>query len=114
MSNLEAIRKKLVKRREELLALEAISLNKLRVADDTVKDPADEAFSITQEEIGISLYNNELAEYKRINKAIEMIDNGTYGICAECSKLIAEKRLTVYPNASRCLPCQEIFEAEVL
>ena len=45
-----------------------------------------------------------------INNALEMIDNGTYGICTECGNPISEKRLMLFPNATRCLACQEALE----
>ncbi len=43
-----------------------------------------------------------------------MIESGTYGVCAECGQPISEKRLSVYPNTTRCLPCQEAYEAGLL
>ncbi len=39
-----------------------------------------------------------------------MIVDGTYGICIDCCQPISEKRLKSYPNATRCLSCQEVVE----
>lgn len=41
-----------------------------------------------------------------IDKALERIANGVYGICVNCGKPIPEKRLEVMPEAERCLDCQ--------
>ncbi len=79
---------------------------------DQVQDQADQALSSAFETLKSSLHNNEYEEYKMIEKAIEMIDAGTYGRCIDCQQLISEKRLLSYPNATRCLPCQEKAEEE--
>lgn len=47
-----------------------------------------------------------------VKAAISRIDNGTYGICYGCGDPIPIMRLTAQPDASRCLKCQEEFEAE--
>jgi DnaK suppressor protein len=109
MSNLETIKHKLLARKQELE--QALSLMyKEHVSDDQVQDTGDQALSSTLEEVRISLHNNELDEYQRILRALDMIDAGTYGICVDCSNTISEKRLLLFPNATRCLACQEALE----
>lgn len=76
-----------------------------------VQDAGDQAMSASMESLLSSYQQNEAIEYDRILKALKAIDNGTYGICIDCDNEISEKRLKHYPNASRCLACQEIFEA---
>ena len=39
--------------------------------------------------------------------ALERMNMGIYGKCVDCGKEINEDRLTAYPQASRCRPCQE-------
>jgi DnaK suppressor protein len=75
-----------------------------------VQDVGDQALSSSMETIKISLQDAELDEYNKIVKALEMIEEGTYGICVDCSQPISEKRLKLFPNATRCLKCQEILE----
>ncbi len=41
-----------------------------------------------------------------IEAALERIDNGTYGICAQCKALISEGRLKVVPTAKLCIDCK--------
>ena len=109
MSNLETIKHKLLARKSELE--QALSLMYTeKVTDDQVQDTGDQAVSSTLEEVRISLHNNELDEYQRILRALDMIDSGTYGICIDCSNSISEKRLLLFPNATRCLACQEALE----
>lgn len=108
--NLEKIRQELVERKLQLEAeLKAMSQESL--TDDQVQDPGDQAQSLTMEALRSSLQNQELAEYTMLGKAIDAIDAGTYGICMDCGEQISEKRLKVYPNASRCIACQEALES---
>lgn len=109
MSNVESIKQQLLERKQQLE--EAMSLlYKEKVSDDQVQDTGDQALSSSLEEIKISLHNNELDEYQMIMKAIDMIDQGTYGVCIECGNVISERRLSLFPNATRCLACQEAME----
>ena len=80
--------------------------------NDQVQDPADQALSSAFETLKSSLHNNEYEEYKMIEKALEMVDAGTYGMCVDCHQAISERRLQSYPNATRGLPCQETAEEE--
>ncbi len=48
-----------------------------------------------------------------VDKALERIDNGTYGICKYCNKEIAEKRLRARPASSSCIECKKNLKMEV-
>lgn len=108
-TNLVQIKKALLERKAKI-EQELERLSKEKIGDDQVQDPGDQAMISTMEDISISLQNNELGEYDMILKALGMIEQGTYGICVECDQPIAEKRLQLYPNATRCLVCQEALE----
>lgn len=40
-----------------------------------------------------------------IDRALERIDAGTYGICISCDELIAPERLEARPVTDRCVTC---------
>lgn len=40
-----------------------------------------------------------------VQRALEKIDEGTYGICERCGQPIAEARLEVMPAARYCINC---------
>jgi DnaK suppressor protein len=107
--NLKEVRESL-KQRLGQLELQLDTLSKEPITDDQVQDPGDQALSSTMETLRSSLQDTELAEYNRIVRALEKIDEGTYGVCIDCGGEIAEKRLSSYPNAERCIVCQEQFE----
>ncbi len=107
--NLEQVKNGLNKRRKELEE-QLTLLSTEKITDDQVQDPGDEALSSTMENLRSFLQDAELQEYKRIVQALEKIEDGTYGVCIDCAEEISEKRLKHYPNAARCLACQEAFE----
>ena len=97
--------------RQKRLELDIVDLQNGKYDSDmTAQDPADQASSAVFENIQNSLQNNELEEYKMIVKALDMIDKGIYGSCIDCEESISERRLQSYPNASRCVMCQERAE----
>lgn len=77
---------------------------------DEVQDAGDQALTSTMEALSSSLQDTKVAEYHRIVKALAMLDEGTYGICVDCQEPISEKRLKSYPDATRCIACQEVYE----
>lgn len=108
---LEEIRTELQARKLEL-EQEMTGLYQEKFSDDQVQDSADQALSSTMESLKASLHDTKNDEYKRVMQALEMLDEQTYGVCVDCGKDISEKRLKYYPNASRCLQCQEGFETQ--
>jgi DnaK suppressor protein len=48
---------------------------------------------------------------KKIKKALERIDNGTFGICETCGEEISVKRLKARPVTSQCIECKSKEEA---
>jgi DnaK suppressor protein len=107
--DLNAIKKELHERK---LALEQelTQLYSEKFSDDQVQDPGDQALTSTMESLRSSLQDSRIDEHNRIVKAIKMIDEGTYGICIDCGQAISPKRLSLYPDATRCISCQEAFE----
>ena len=47
-----------------------------------------------------------------IEEALDAIENGEYGICAECGEPINEKRLLLMPFTLLCVRCQSEIEKQ--
>ncbi|HEV2916399.1 MAG TPA: TraR/DksA C4-type zinc finger protein [Candidatus Babeliales bacterium] len=107
-NKLDAIKKELLERKQVLD--EQLSQRSFTQADTTGKDPGDQALSSTMETLQRSLQDTDYEEYNRITQALEKIADGSYGICVDCNEMIQERRLKFYPNAARCLACQELYE----
>ena len=108
-SELAEIKAELVKRKYAL-EQDMSKLHTEKFSDDQVQDVGDQALSSTMETLRSSLQDSKFSEYQRIVKALEMIDEGTYGICVDCELPISMRRLQSFPNATRCLACQEAYE----
>jgi DnaK suppressor protein len=48
---------------------------------------------------------------KKIKKALDRIENGTFGICESCGEEISIKRLKARPVTSQCIECKSKEEA---
>ena len=108
-NDLEKVESELRKRKIELEEKFEI-LSKEENSDGQVHDAGDEAMFSMTETLKVSLQNNEYEEYRMILKALEQVQRGDYGICVDCQQPISPKRLSSYPNAARCVLCQEALE----
>lgn len=68
----------------------------------------------------ISEYADELSiearlesEYHNVERALELIEKGTYGICKYCQKPIDVKRLEARPASSSCIDCKKLLTQEL-
>jgi DnaK suppressor protein len=110
-TDMEKIKKDLIKRKLELEAqLAQLNEDQSAPQDITGQDVGDQTISSIIENLRNSLQDTEFGEYKRVIKALEMIQDGTYGVCVDCECQIGEKRLKSYPDATRCVSCQELVE----
>lgn len=74
---------------------------------DTAIDDGDWAVVDISEEISLRMLTNHRKRLREIDDALRKIDQGSYGICEECSEEISEKRLKIMPAANLCIDCQE-------
>lgn len=107
--DLELFRKSLLDRKLELEEVLA-DLSSEGGEDPQGQDLGDQALSSSMESLRQTLRETEHGEYRLILDALRAIDDGTYGICIDCENKISEKRLKYYPNALRCIACQEALE----
>jgi hypothetical protein len=53
-----------------------------------------------------ALMEMESETLRKIDEAIQRLEDGTYGACAECDETISEARLKALPFATVCRDCQ--------
>ncbi len=108
MKTLESLRPK------EMLLARARDLERvLRSRDLTIEpvaDPLDEIQQAADRELAIETADRASTRLAEIRVALARLEDGTYGICADCDEDIAPNRLRAVPWASRCIRCQELFE----
>lgn len=83
----------------------------LELSDDGVKDTVDMSLMDVNEELALRLGERESQMIADIDQALLRIEEGSYGICARCGKLINERRLEALPTARYDANCQAIIEA---
>ena len=101
----------LIKRRDALrrvLAGDLSSLKELR--EQSVGDVIDAALDSAQDEINSQLAEVESRELASIEKALERMRDGTFGVCEGCGEKIAMARLNALPYATYCIECQREME----
>ncbi len=60
-----------------------------------------------------SLENTLKKLLRDIHKALERVEEGTYGICKYCSKKIHEARLRARPASSSCIVCKKTLTEDM-
>jgi|SRR5690606_407805 len=53
----------------------------------------------------------DVTALKKLKRALDKINDGTFGICAECDEPIPEKRLKIMLSCELCINCAEENEA---
>ncbi|MBI2414788.1 hypothetical protein HYV31_03055 [candidate division WWE3 bacterium] len=70
-------------------------------ADGNSED-ADEAYEdLAHEETQIKLHDLQKSLFQ-VDKALNLMETGSYGLCEICSGVIDQARLEVYPEATTC------------
>ena len=67
--------------------------------------PADLGSDTFEQEVSLSLLENENQQLEEIGAALERIDQGTFGKCEECGGKISVERLRAIPYARLCIEC---------
>ena len=73
---------------------------------ESARDVGDQALMDLDRELGISLMEMRNRKRQAIDEALMRLNEGTYGICAECGIEVSEKRLEAVPFAKLCVQCQ--------
>ena len=53
-----------------------------------------------------SVIDRESKFLNYLEKALQRIEDGTYGSCVKCDKLISVERLKEVPHATQCFDCK--------
>jgi len=111
----QAVLAKLRAKKEEILALYLSDLKSGQESNDSpTEDIVDRANNAYSRELNFSISDAERALMLQVDAAIERVESGTYGNCANCGDPIARPRLAAVPWARYCISCQELLEMGLL
>jgi RNA polymerase-binding protein DksA len=112
----ERIRAALAARRDELREEYALHLAEIaelqrdRFTDSAGDDQADTGSKTFEREQEISLANSILERSTQVERALERLDEGSYGWCERCGNAIPVERLAAFPSATLCVSCKQLEE----
>lgn len=78
-----------------------------QVKADNVLDEGDEASAEADISMVYRLRDRERYLFKKIDKALAKIEDGSFGTCEECGDEIGIKRLEARPVTDLCVKCKE-------
>ena len=109
MKKYEQIRKKLIKRKENLeQRLDNIDQDILHTDTPPDPDSEEQALERQNDEVLDTLGGLVRSELEEINMALTRIEQGEYGTCSVCGKAIPIERLKAVPHADRCVVCADL------
>jgi len=82
--------------------------------EENIGDMVDQATDDYTKEFLSNLSAVDLKTLRRIDQALDRINNEEYGMCQDCGEEITSKRLKAVPWAEYCIYCQEKREKEDL
>jgi DnaK suppressor protein len=97
--------------RSKLLAERARATGGIREHLDVLALPSglameDQAPLLHDQFVTLRRHRMDRRKIRMIDAALERLDRGEFGICAECDEPIPAKRLSAVPWAQYCVPCQ--------
>lgn len=112
-ADIRRLRERLLARREELYQQWASAAEARRYADDgAAADLADMAVHDGEQAAAGQVAEAASDAMAQVERALEKLDEGSYGTCDGCGARIPLRRLRAIPWATRCVACQGQHERE--
>ncbi|MBI2343090.1 MAG: RNA polymerase-binding protein DksA [Deltaproteobacteria bacterium] len=84
----------------------------LGVDQDELHDEVDQASTESGQQLRLRLRDRESVLLRKIEKALQKITAGEYGVCEICEEEIGIKRLEARPVTELCIRCKEEQEQQ--
>ena len=108
--DLNYLKKILIQQLLDLLGRSDCSLNGLEETDDNLSDLLDRASQISEREFSHHLCSREKLYMRRVERSLQDIEDGVYGLCDQCEEEISFERLKARPTARYCIGCKTRLE----
>jgi DnaK suppressor protein len=96
---------------QELLNQADNTVSGMTAPKENFPDPTDRASLEADRNFMLRIRDRESKLIKKIKKALERIEDGTFGICETCGEDISIKRLKARPVTTLCIDCKTKEEA---
>ena len=95
----------------QIASLRGGTISRAQASADHFGQPEDSrAQRVSERDLEFALDAREIAELAAVDAALKRIENGVYGLCADCGVGIPAPRLHASPEAARCIICQKRSE----
>ena len=84
---------------------EAVRKSKEDAATLDISDFADLGTDNYEQEFDLGMLEHQGQTVREIDEALERIENGSFGVCDSCGKVIPKGRLMAVPHARFCISC---------
>ena len=108
---IEYFKELLDNRLEGLLAHAGDTVSGMTAPKENFPDPTDRAALESDRNFMLRIRDRESKLIKKIKKALERIENETFGLCEKCGCDISIKRLKARPVTTQCIDCKTKEEA---
>ena len=120
-------KKKITWTEQEIADFKKLIINKRNILLDEIKLAKEKADEVIQNNSTNAIYSSHMADassdqqemeknyymmnrdsnyLQYLDRALSMIEMGTFGICTTCSELIDKERLEEVPHTSSCFSCK--------
>jgi len=109
-TDIEYFKKLLTDQLEELFCQAKATIKGLIDSPEEIKDPLDRATVELEHSTLLRIRDREHKLIRKIQKALDSVENGTFGICESCGREIGIARLKARPVATHCIKCKTKME----
>lgn len=109
--DIEFFKDLLTNRLQELLSQADHTVSGMTAPKENFPDPTDRAALESDRNFMLRIRDRESKLIKKIKKALERIDNNSFGICEKCGEEISIQRLKARPVTTQCIDCKTKEEA---
>jgi DnaK suppressor protein len=110
--DIEYFKELLLNQLEELLDQAGNTVSGMTAHKENFPDPTDRATLESDRNFMLRIRDREHKLIKKIKKALERIEDETFGLCDECGEEIGMERLKARPVTTQCIDCKTKQEAK--
>jgi DnaK suppressor protein len=109
--DIEYFKELLTEKLEDLLNRAGETVSGMTTPRENFPDPTDRASLEEDRNFMLRIRDRENKLIKKIKRALERIENDTFGICETCGEDITLKRIKARPVTAQCIDCKTKEEA---
>ena len=106
--DLKAFKKSLEEMRKQIIETARKTMEEESNFDtDDLPDEIDQASSEYAQSMAFRLRDREKFLLKKVEKALQRVEDGSFGVCERCEEQISLKRLQARPVTTLCIRCKD-------